>query len=329
MPFGKLTDKQRTLALVKFYIEEVHNRLHSPISVEEIELGCVDAAGDLGIDCIHRDDDTVLMIQSKYLSEGKTIDSRDIIHFQHVFERFYNKDFKPNQRLAEALAEIDLDRDSFVLKFITLGSISDQAALQTQAEVQFPVPDLADRVDFQYLDNSSLNQEHRDALSLNSGIPGDYELIASGHRGKRFPIIKLENAPYPSCVLVVDAPQLVNLYKQYKQALFTLNIRNYLGNTATNKLLIKTLRSESHHFYYFNNGISCLAEKLEPKEDRVVTKGLQIINGAQTIRSLAKVAANRSEQNGLKEALVLVRITQAATQYGAEGRFRNNRHYPK
>src|SRR5262249_31859401 len=139
--------------------------------------------------------------------------------------------------------------------------------------------------------------------SLDAGIPGDYKLIASGRRGKRFPIIELENADYRSCVLVVDALKLVNLYRQYKGRLFTLNIRNYLGNTATNKLLIKTLRDEPSHFYYFNNGISCLAEKLEPEEDRVVTKGLQIINGAQTIRSLVK-AADRNKQNDLKDALV-------------------------
>src|SRR5262249_4054641 len=117
--------------------------------------------------------------------------------------------------------------------------------------------------------------------------------------------------------------QLVNLYRQFREGLFTLNIRNYLGNTATNKLLIKTLRDEPSHFYYFNNGISCLAEKLVPKGDRVSTKGLQIINGAQTIRSLVK-AADRNKQNDLEGALVLVRITQAEKQYSAEGKFRND-----
>src|SRR5262249_507636 len=142
MPLGKLNDKQRAEALTRFYIEEVYNRLHSPILSDDIALGYVDAAGDLGIDFIHRDDETVLMIQSKYLSREKAIDIKDILHFQSIFERLRNNDYKPNQRLAEALDEIDLNHDSFVLKFVTLGNISGQAKVQTQADVSFPLPDL-------------------------------------------------------------------------------------------------------------------------------------------------------------------------------------------
>jgi len=322
--FGKLGNKQLSEGLTRFYVEEIHNLLHPPISADDFDLAFVDAGNDLGIDFIHRDDQTVLVLQSKYLGEGKSVTLKDIQHFQTVFDRLRDDRFTKNPRLAEAVADIDFDQDRFVLKFITLGTITGQARDQADTEPRFPSAALADRVEFHFLDGDRLTDELRNAKALASGIPGDCELVAAGRRGSRTPIIELDVGPYPSCVIVVASEQLVQLYRRYRDSLFTLNIRNYLGNTATNKLLTASLRDEPSHFYYYNNGIACLAEKLEVKDDRVIAKGLQVINGAQTLRALAKAASRQQGRRPTQDALILLRITQAATQYGAEGRFRDS-----
>lgn len=264
------------------------------------------------------------MLQTKYLGEGKSVPLGDIQHFQTIFDRLLDSRFQQNSRLAEALAEIDLEHDRFILEFITLGEISGQARQQAETDPALPKAGLGERCDFQFLDGSQLTDELRNARSLAAGIPGKCELIPAGKRGKRSPIIELEHDKYPSCVVVVEATQLVQLYQQYRDSLFTLNIRNYLGSTATNKLLMASLREEPANFYYYNNGIACLAEHLEVSTDRVVATGLQVINGAQTVRSLAKAARGPNGFESLRGALVLVRITRAATQYGAEGRFRDH-----
>lgn len=319
----RLNDRQRTEGLTRFYIDDIHSRLQSPISAEDFEIGYVDASGDLGADFIHRDDRTVLIIQSKYLAEKKAVDIKDIQHFQSLLVRLIKPEFRPNQRLAEVMSEIDFANDNFILKFVTLGDIIGQALNQTNQEPTLPSADYADRVEYQFVDASQLTDELRNAQALAGGIPGECELVAHGRRAKRSVIIDLHDAEYPSCLLVVSAEQLIRLYQQYRNRLFTLNIRNYLGNTSTNKLLAKTLRDQPEMFYYYNNGISCLAEELSIQEDRVVAKGLQIINGAQTIRSLSKAARFQDQRAGLANAKVLVRITEAPKQYGAEGRFRN------
>jgi hypothetical protein len=123
--------------------------------------------------------------------------------------------------------------------------------------------------------------------------------------------------------MVCEANQLVNLYDVHKSKLFTLNIRNYLGNTATNKSIIATLKQEAANFYYYNNGIACLAESMEVLGNRVKVNGIQIINGAQTVRSLHKASKDPSSRESVKQAKVLVRITEAKNQYGAEGKFRD------
>jgi hypothetical protein len=318
-PLGKLNDRQRSEALLAFYISDIYNRLHSPIDEEEFRVGYVDASADLGIDFIHKDDDTVLLIQSKYMADGKAVELKDVIHFQTVFDRLLNGDFNRNQALADALADVDMDRDNFVMKFVTLGALAGQAKTQSDLRPTFPTASLNDRVDLYFFDATQLTEELRNAQALSAGVPGEFEFHPAGRRGNRSPVIELDHAEYPSCVMVVPATELVRLYQQYRDRLFTLNIRNFLGNTATNKELAKTLREEPAHFFYYNNGISCLAESLRLEGDRVITHGLQVINGAQTVRSLARTRGAK-----LDEALVGIRITQAAREYGAEGRFRNN-----
>lgn len=321
-PFGRLNSKQLSEGLTRFFIEEIHNRLASPISQDDFDIAYVDAAGDLGVDFIYRDNETVLILQTKYLAEGKPVSQAEIQHFQTIFNRITDARFKQNSKLADALSEIDIEHDRFILKFITLGDIVGQA--KQQAELSPDLPEgLADRCEFQFFDSSLLTDELRNAKSLSAGIPGDSELVAAGKRGRRSPIIELEHEEFPSCVIVVEAPQLIQLYQRYRDALFTLNIRNYLGNTATNKLLMQTLKQEPGHFFYYNNGISCLAETIQVEGDRVIATGLQVINGAQTIRSLAKASKGLKGIASTKDVLLLVRITSAATQYGAEGRFRD------
>jgi hypothetical protein len=61
-------------------------------------------------------------------------------------------------------------------------------------------------------------------------------------------------------------------------------IRNYIGDTATNKAIRKTAVENPQEFFFFNNGISALAENVEPHETdkRILRcKNLSIVNGAQ------------------------------------------------
>ena len=56
---SKLSPKQRSWALIRWYIDRVHNCLQTPISEDDIELSHVDNPGDLGADFIYRDDNVV------------------------------------------------------------------------------------------------------------------------------------------------------------------------------------------------------------------------------------------------------------------------------
>jgi len=127
--------------------------------------------------------------------------------------------------------------------------------------------------------------------------------------------------------MALDARQLIKAYQELdKDALFSLNIRNYIGNTSTNKAIIKTAEQNSENFFLYNNGISCLASKVTPSEKSVSVSGLQVINGAQTVKAL--VYADRDAKRNGKDIwsasapYVLVRITEVPEGYGSAGSVR-------
>jgi hypothetical protein len=65
--WADLNQKQQSIAVAKFYIREIHNISKSAILDDDLIDGVVDGANDLGCDFVYRDDNHVLIIQTKYL----------------------------------------------------------------------------------------------------------------------------------------------------------------------------------------------------------------------------------------------------------------------
>jgi AIPR protein len=205
-----------------------------------------------------------------------------------------------------------------------MGTIAGQARDQIGKPPRIPegAPSLLDRTTVEYLDEDRLTDELRNALSQTEGVSGDSELVTAGPRGEKTPILQIHGSNHPSYVLVVPAMQIVQLYKNKsaRDSLFTLNIRNYIGNTTTNKRIVETARDQPQHFFHFNNGISCLARKVTVNEgnDRLKAVDLQVINGAQTVKALVRAAEGHQLH---PEPYVLVRITEIQHGYGGESQF--------
>ena len=108
------------------------------------------------------------------------------------------------------------------------------------------------------------------------------------------------------------AGQVHQLYQKHKGTLFNLNIRNYVGDTRTNKDIVQTAISEPENFYYYNNGISAIARKVTIDEvgGKTVLKcaDFSIINGAQTFRSISK--AHTKNKLATAKLLVPLRVTE-------------------
>ena len=328
--FGNLSNKQRSLALIHFYISKIYCPIHSCyISDEEIDQGLTDGAGDLDVDFIHRDDNTVLILQARYHTDNTIEEAKNIEYFQNIFKRLLDPKLKKNTRLGDALGAVDYENDNFILRYVTFAKFVGQAEQQVKKEPSIPasVLSLDDRASFEFLDEPRLTLELRTAESVTAGLPQEsFELFAAGPKGHRSPVIDIQAGDYKSCILVVEASQIISLYRHnnVQDALFTMNIRNYVGNTKTNKEIISSARNFADRFFYYNNGISCLATEMEVSGDRVRAKGLQVINGAQTVKALVRAGGNEKDnpwKGKSGDPLVLIRITEALN-YGRDGSFR-------
>lgn len=324
--FDNLNDIARSKYLARFFAERVlapRNPL-LPTVEEDIQACVVDAKGDQGVDFICRENGVVLIIQAKYSGGGKKAakrrpeDPADFEHFRTVLGRLRNfRTLEMYEPLRELCAEIDWDRDRFQLYYITLR----QLATNQEKIVEWNVapiddlPDLLERTELNLLDDTKLNHELRDTLSLDKSEPWVATLMATENEDSPA-WLRLGADGGRSCYVGrISGAQLAVLYTQHKSSLFTLNIRNYIGDTATNKAIKKTAIDDPNEFFFFNNGISALAESIVPDEEdpRILRcKNLSIVNGAQTVRSLHKTQVQ--DPRAAKDVQVLIRLTETQSK---------------
>ena len=106
--FGKLNSVQQSHALAQFYIKQIHNKLKSEISDEDLQFALVDSSNDLGCDILHRDDGHVIILQAKYRKEGASELPETISHFQSIVKRLIDPAIKANERLLDQLSRTSL-----------------------------------------------------------------------------------------------------------------------------------------------------------------------------------------------------------------------------
>src|SRR5699024_7487180 len=88
---------------------------------------------------------------------------------------------------------------------------------------------------------------------------------------------------------IVNGYELARLVESFNEQLFDKNIRSILRDTETNDILDETLRNDPQAFWYYNNGITIVANAIScprtsPRNvgETFSLKGLNVVNGAQT-----------------------------------------------
>jgi hypothetical protein len=332
MPIDDMTHKQRSQMMAQFYVKEVLRRLAPgivPEDDEDLSFYFVDNANDQQVDFIYRNEGdegaSVLIIQAKYHAKDKPEKWEEFESFCHVLERLhpvYGKKYPKNERLLDVTSTIDWDTDTFDLQYISLGkSVTDIKAREEKGASPFPgCTDIESRSQVRFLGESDLNISLREAISATETITGAIKVRLSP-ASDGIPWIKYTNEKGRLCYLgKIAAGQLHDIYQPtaHKYRLFSLNIRNYIGDTTTNKEMMRTAKEEPANFFLYNNGISAVATKIEEIDEcTLLCERLSIINGAQTVRSLSKVFASGV---GSPKTEVLLRLTLVSLSGSSEER---------
>jgi len=318
--FGKLDPAAQSKEMTKYYVRNVLSRiLPGLVPDDELELAdsVVDGSNDLGVDFISRSDGRVIIIQSKHRSSDKAEDMDSLSHFCDVLPRLYaaahGNRMKMKAALQEVVSDIDWESDYFYLQFLTLGKVGPNVRARADDGPRLPqqLPDMPDRVEFQFSDESDLNEKLREALSAGESLEQEVVVhLRPNDDSDCWSKLGLESGR-KMYVEQVSGSELADIYRTYKYRLFSLNIRDYVGDTATNKGIIETALDSPENFLFFNNGVSAVASQIEEdtKLGALRCKRFSIINGAQTVRSLRK-AQVKDKQGVLKNVRVLLRIIE-------------------
>jgi hypothetical protein len=109
---------------------------------------------------------------------------------------------------------------------------------------------------------------------------------------------EIKEGDWRSFVTAIPAAFLHKLYGEYKNDLFSADIRGYLGSRESDKNINKgmeqTAGEDPGHFWVYNNGITVLVNNFKPIKTGGLKKlrinGFSIVNGAQTTGAIGSLS---------------------------------------
>ncbi|RRD68161.1 abortive phage infection protein [Comamonadaceae bacterium OH2310_COT-174] len=290
-------------------------------SVGEAINASIDGGDDHGIDSVFiAPDHTIWLVQSKYIDSGKgEPELGDVSKFcDGVKDLLHGKMKRFNSALQErqiALTKV-LNDDSCKIEVVlahTGGAISDDRRnIFGDLERAFNGTN-PDFIRCRAFGLATLHDLHLDGISADP-IDAEVELKDFGY----------VNAPYRAFYGRMNVKRLVELWNDYRDQLVDRNIRRFKGRTTVNTGLSETLKTEAEHFFYFNNGVTFLCQKISEQHPRdshrqkgkFRVQGISIINGAQTVGAISKESAAYYDEHPAEVLATFICLDNAPDDFG-------------
>jgi len=271
----------------------------------------VDGGKDNGIDAIYYDAQTktLFLVQSKWSnSHSGSISSGEILKFlQGVQDLVSLKKGRFNDKIQKRWSIIE-----DALKRLT--SVRLVVAYPGSAKIDSDMQDKIDDFVKSQNDTSELffffpiTQRELFQHFAHEAAPPQINLtVRLTHYG-------LVESPLRAVYGQVSAADVAEWYRSHGNHLFAGNIRNFLGSSEVNLAIGDTLRADANYFWYYNNGITIIAEDLKRQaiggSDRSVgmfeCKNVTILNGAQTVGTIGRTLSGEESPAFLQARIIVV-----------------------
>lgn len=313
----------------------IYNQINC--SIEDAAVAVTDGGNDNGIDALYFSPTIkeMIIVQSKWNKSGVgEPDSASVGKFCNgvkdlfnlSFERFNEKIQLKQTTVQHALGEYDT---KYILVLIDTGDRG--LAVHSERLIDDLLSEMNDAgegiinplVSFQRLNQAKIHS----SLALSAGTaPIDLE-IGLSQWGK-------VTEPHSAYFGIIAGEEIAQWWIDYGRRLFEKNIRQVLGSTEVNNEIHNTLKERPENFWYFNNGVTVVAEQIDKSmiggssRDHGTFKlqGAQIVNGAQTVSTMGRFFENGGQ--GLNKAFVGIRIIslkETPQQFGLNLTRANNR----
>ena len=266
-------------------------------TIDEAAASIVDGGGDGGIDALfHAATTNMLYVcQSKFIATGRgEPELGDVTKFKAGIENLLQGNFdafRTNAAWNRLIPQLE--------------SIFGRGGLQVRALLVYSGINLVSE------DRRRLFEDLKQRFSQDSdylevrvcNLTTVHDWITGADQGPGVPEVELTilkpgwvKEPYETVYGLLPLAELAHLYVRHGRRLIAANIRAYKGNTTVNDQIVHTVSEEPAHFFYLNNGLTAYCERMEvhnldranADQKRIKGYGLSIVNGAQTLGSVAQ-----------------------------------------
>jgi hypothetical protein len=329
---AEFTTKRLTRCLAAYAVFCIGNA-----SETEAANSVIDGSNDNGIDAIYYSptNKRMVLVQSKWSKKGVgEPESGDMRKFKDGVFDLLGLDFSRfNEKTRKMKALIETALTAFDTKFDIVLIHTGNQLLSTHSKrvMDDLVSELNDAGDGESEDVVTFHQLNQAKVhaSLAGGLDGepiDLE-IGLSQWGKT-------EAPHNAFFGMVSGGEVSNWYKSQGKRLFSKNIRQMLGATDVNDEIRLTIENEPEKFWYFNNGITLVADSI--KKSMVGGNGrdigsfkatnISIVNGAQTVSTIGEFSSIESSKlEKVKVPIKLISLENTDDEFGAQVTKTNNR----
>lgn len=265
-------------------------------------VDCItDGGNDSSVDAIHVGDIDdgefrVTIVQSKYVAnlekaEGKRFPRNALAQLGTYVRAIFGKraDLNVNDKLSEKLAEIYSLIDDRCIPRITIVCCNNGLRWDHEGDVV-----ISTYQDYRW---AHINHESIVKIQQKQKVVPDGTLRLSGQRiSEDYDFIRV-------LLGKIAVSEVKKLFDTHGDALLDRNIRRYLGQNRVNSDIRRTLASEDtrRRFYFYNNGITAICttftqDDAAGESPTIKFKGLQIINGGQTCRTIQNALLELPEE---------------------------------
>lgn len=263
-----------------------------------------DGYHDMGIDAVYNGttQKKLILVQSKWRKDGNgSVSQEEASTFAEGVKRLLNFDFDGcNAKLAAKQQEItaairDMDYQIEMIFCHTGTQDMNDYALR-------PFDALLGQVN----ENDSTDL----LVFVETKLQDIYEYLANGQNSNSIVLddVLLTNwgsveSPLKAYYGTIPVTAIGAWYNQYGNRLFAKNIRYYKGSTEVNQGINDVLKTQPDKFFYYNNGIKILCQKITKKAAYSTSReiglfaleGVSLVNGAQTTGVIGAVCAEDPE----------------------------------
>lgn len=272
----------------------------SGATLDEAIACIVDGGGDGGIDAVFHsvNTHTLWVAQSKFITTGRgEPDLGDVTKFKTGLENLLQGNFdafRANTAWSQLIPQLE--------------AVFTDGGLQVRAVLVYSGINLVSE------DRRRLFEDLKRRFSPDSdyldvrvcGLTTVHDWLTGADQGPGVPEVELTlikpgwvKEPYETVYGLLPLADLARLYVHHGRRLIAANIRAYKGKTEVNEQIVHTIREEPGHFFYLNNGLTAYCQRLEvhnldranAEQKRIKGYGFSIVNGAQTLASVAQSIA--------------------------------------